>query len=84
MIIGKYGGIKLEKAPSKISFYHVLSAMGFDLTINECLKNPTICPLISDCKIHRFFGQQELTIVDNLKSAMISDFIITDQQLSNS
>ncbi len=81
---GKYGGIKLTKSPEKISFYNVLNAMGFDLTINECLKNPTICPLVSDCKIHRFFGMQELTIVDSLKSALLSDFIITDQQLQNS
>jgi Rrf2 family nitric oxide-sensitive transcriptional repressor len=81
---GKYGGIKLKKSPDKISFYNILNAMGFDITINECLKNPTICPLVSDCKIHRFFDKQEMTIVDNLKSALISDFIITDQQLSKS
>jgi len=81
---GKYGGIKMLKSPEKISFYDVLKAMGFDITINECLKNPTICPLVSNCKIHRFFGMQEMTIVDKLKSARISDFIITDQQLSDS
>ena len=79
---GKYGGIKLVKSPERISFFDVLNAMGFDITINECLKNPTICPLVANCKIHRFFGEQELTLIDNLKSALISDFIITEQQLS--
>ena len=81
---GKYGGIKLFRSPEKISFYDVLNSMGFDITINECLKNPTICPLISNCKIHRFFGKQEMMIVDNLKTAHISDFVITDNQLSKS
>ena len=81
---GKYGGIKLVKAPEKISFFDVLNAMGFDITINECLKSPTICPLVANCKIHRFFDEQELALVDNLKTARISDFIITDQQLNNS
>jgi len=81
---GKYGGIKLLIEPKKLSFYDVLDAMGFDMTVNECLKNPQICPLISSCKIHRFFGGQEQMIIDNLKSARIADFIITDDQLANS
>ena len=80
---GKYGGIRLLIAPEKLSFYAVLEAMGFDMTINECLKNPSICPLIASCQIHLFFGNQEKMIIDNLKSARIADFIITEDQLAN-
>lgn len=80
---GKYGGIKLLKAPDKLSFFDVLNAMGFDITVNECLKNPNICPLVATCKIHRFFLSQEEMIINNLKNAHIADYIITNEQLAN-
>lgn len=56
--------------------------MGFDMTINECLKNPGICPIVINCKVHRFFMSQEQMIIENLKKAKINDFKITDDELS--
>lgn len=79
---GKYGGIKLKVSPNKLSFYDILYAMGFDMTINECLRNPGICPIVNNCKVHRFFLSQEQMIIDNLKMAIINDFKITDDELS--
>lgn len=80
---GKYGGIKLKVSPNKLSFYDVLYAMGFDMTINECLRNPKICPLVNKCKVHLFFLSQEQMIINNLKGAKISNFIITDEFISS-
>lgn len=79
---GKYGGIRLKRSPNELSFFDILNAMGFDMTINECLKNPGICPIVKNCKIHRFFLSQEQTIIENLKDATIKDFIITDDELT--
>jgi len=79
---GKYGGIKLNVDPAKLSFFDILNAMGFDMTVNECLKNPKICPLVKNCKIHRFFLTQEETMINNLKSAKIIDYIITEEELA--
>ncbi len=79
---GKYGGIRLKVSPKKLSFYDILYAMGFDMTINECLKNPSICLIVNTCKVHRFFLFQEDMIIDNLKSATINNYIITDEELS--
>lgn len=81
-IQGKYGGIRLKVSPNKLSFYDILYAMGFDITINECIKNPSICPLVSQCKIHVYFSDQERMIVENLKNAYIDDFKISDDELS--
>lgn len=78
---GKYGGIRLKVSPNKLTFYDILYAMGFDMTINECLRNPGICPLVDNCKIHRFFLSQENTIIENLKNATINNFLITDDEL---
>ena len=79
---GKYGGIRLKVPPKKLSFYDILYAMGFDMTINECLKNPSICPIVNNCKAHRFFLSQEDMIIDNLKRATINNYLITDEELS--
>lgn len=79
---GKYGGIRLKRSPNELSFFDILNAMGFDMTINECLKNPEICPIVKNCKIHRFFLSQEQTIIENLKDATIKNFIITDDELT--
>jgi len=79
---GKYGGIRLKISPIKLSFFDILNAMGFDMTINECLKNPGICPIVNNCKVHRFFLTQEQMIIENMKNAFINNFIITDVELS--
>ena len=78
---GKYGGIKLLTPPQKLSIFDILNAMGFDMTVNECLKNPKICPLAATCKIHRFFISQEEMLINNLKSAKIIDFAIDSKTL---
>ena len=80
-IQGKYGGIRLKVSPEKLTFYDILYAMGFDMTINECIKNPSICPLVENCKIHLFFLSQEYMMIKNLKNATINDFKITDAEL---
>lgn len=80
---GKYGGIKLKVDPNKLSFYDILYAMGFDMAINECLRNPKICPLIDYCKTHLFFLSQEQMLINNFKGAKISNFIITDELISS-
>lgn len=79
---GKYGGIKLKVSPNKLSFYDILHAMGFSMTMNECLRNPKICPLVDYCKTHLFFLSQEQMLINNLKGAKISNFIITEKSLA--
>ncbi len=81
---GKYGGIRLSVSPGKLSLYNIVNAMGFDMTINECVRTPGICPIVNNCKIHRFFLSQEDMIIENLKNATINDFIITDDELVKS
>ena len=79
---GKYGGIRLKVSPNKLSIFDILDAMGFDMTINECISNPQICAIAENCKSHRFFLSQENMIIENLKNATITDFKITDDELS--
>lgn len=79
---GKYGGIFLHREPEQLSVYEILLAMDFDSTINECIQNPTICPLTGICKIHAFLEEQEQTLVANLKAKKISDLQFTVEDLN--
>lgn len=79
---GKYGGIRLKVSPNKLSIFDILNAMGFNMTINECISNPQICAIAENCKAQRFFLSQENMIIENLKNATITDFKITDDELS--
>ncbi len=79
---GKHGGIYLKKHPEKLSIYDILTAMGFNSTMNECVVKPQICPLVAGCKIHLFFMELEEYLLKQLKERKIIDFSITDEVLS--
>ena len=78
---GKKGGVFLRANPYLLSFFDVLQAMDFDSTLNECVHNPQICPLVSVCKIHLFFVQQEKTLVNSLKAQKIIHYAFSDSEL---
>lgn len=80
---GKEGGIFLNHPPEKLSLFTILRAIDFDSTINECVKNPAICPLVATCKIHSFFIQQENIIINNFKNTMIAEFAFSDRDLKH-
>lgn len=71
---GLYGGVYLGRDPKNLSFYEVLTAVGFDNRLNECLKGTEICNLKRNCNIHMYFRKREEELVRSLKETMISDF----------
>ena len=78
---GKEGGVFLNQIPNELSIFSILLAMGFDSTINECIKHPRLCPLVATCKIHQFFSEQEKIMIKAYKTKMISEFAFTDKEL---
>ncbi len=79
---GKQGGVFLNRSPEELSIYDVLQAMGFNATLNECVKKPQICPLIVTCKIHLFFVKQEEDLINEWKNRKISEFAFSDGDLA--
>ncbi len=80
---GKKGGVFLQANPHFLSFFDVLQAMDFDSTLNECVHNPQICPLVSVCKIHLFFVQQERELIKSLKAQKIIHYAFSDSELDS-
>ena len=81
---GKFGGVFLRKKPEQLSILDILKAMNFNSTINECILNPGICPLIKSCKIHLFFKEQEELLLKNFEQKKIIDFAFSDKDILNS
>ena len=75
---GKEGGVSLNVNPETLSVYNIFEAMGFDNSVNECLKIPGFCPLVKTCKIHSFFIEQEEKLLQSFKNKMIKDFVIQE------
>ena len=80
---GRNGGVKLDKNPKNLSFLDILTAMNFNSTLNECVKNPAICPLVPSCKIHMYFGNLEQKLLDTLENTFVSEFIISENSLKS-
>lgn len=78
---GRYGGIFLKPDPTNLSVYDILMAMDFDSVINECLRNPAICPIIGFCKIHLFFTDLQEMLLQRMKEKMISELVIYNYML---
>ena len=72
---GKNGGAFLLKKPYRIRLLDVLKAMGFQSSVNECLKIPGICPFHEKCKVHRFFDRMNRELLAKLNRTKISDFV---------
>ncbi len=79
---GKTGGVFLKKDPAKLSLFAILEAMGFNSSLNECIKNHRHCPLIKLCHIHDFFVEAELELFGRFKNKMISELAIREQDLT--
>ncbi|MBC8216094.1 MAG: Rrf2 family transcriptional regulator [Candidatus Marinimicrobia bacterium] len=78
---GRNGGIALAKDPNTISFYNILEAMGFNSTMNDCIVDPGICPLVDMCKVHLYFLNMEKDIHHSLKNTFTSSFLFKEDDL---
>jgi len=73
-IQGKYGGIFLNKDPHNLTVYEILNVIGFKIKFNLCLDGEFKCQLNGMCSFHKFFYEQEKSIINNLKSKKLSEF----------
>lgn len=78
---GRNGGIYLLKDPAKLSVMDVLKAMNFNSSLNECLKIPSICPLIGFCKIHSFFLETQKKLFKEFENKKIIELAFYEKEL---
>jgi Rrf2 family protein len=52
---GARGGVTLARTPEDISVLDVLQAIDGPVALNECVHDPSICPLTPGCVMHPFW-----------------------------
>ena len=78
---GKKGGVSLAVNPAKLSFYQIFEAMGLVRSVSACVKDDDFCPLPSPCNIHKFFIDQEIKIIKDLKETTINNFAFSNDSI---
>lgn len=72
---GKHGGVYLKQNPDNISVYDILSSIGFKVRFNQCLCDDESCVLLTKCRFHSFFENEEKELMNKFKQMKISEFI---------
>jgi Rrf2 family protein len=70
---GSDGGYKIFKDPSSISIYDIISSLGGDIKITECID--CNCPLEGRCLSSKVFKNLNGEIVDKFIKIKISDIL---------
>jgi len=78
---GRYGGIFLDRDPSDLVILDVLEAMNYDSTMNACLQEEAICPLVHFCPIRKKFSILEESVIKQLRGIRIRDILIRESKL---
>ena len=72
---GHTGGVYLNINADELSVYDVLNAVGFKIKFNQCLSADFNCDLVTKCRFHCFFYEQEYAFTQNMKAKKISEFL---------
>lgn len=63
---GAHGGVALGRPADEISLLDIVEAIDGPVLLNECVLDPTACPLGADCTVHRVWCQAQSELVDRL------------------
>ena len=75
---GKEGGVYLNHNPERLTLMSILQGLGPVITTNDCVQDPTFCPLPPTCAIHSFFIDMEEEIIHRLSNRTIAEFAFSD------
>lgn len=75
---GKDGGVYLNQSPTQLTLYDILTGMGSEQSISECIQRKDFCPLPPPCTIHSYFIRLEDQLIQELKTHVIGEFSFTD------
>ena len=77
---GARGGVALNRLPSEISVYDILTAVDGPIRLVGCLEDPGCCQFSGSCPLHKFWIQTEKVMTEQLKSTTLQD-LISDESI---
>jgi Rrf2 family protein len=72
---GAHGGISLGRPAEEISLLDILETIDGPMLLNECVSDPSLCPLGENCAVHRVWCQAQADLVDRLSSTTMAKLV---------
>ena len=63
---GAHGGVALGRPADEISLLDIVEAIDGPILLNECVADPTLCPLGDGCAVHRVWCLAQAELVERL------------------
>jgi len=72
---GAHGGYRLAKPPSQITLMEIVQILEGNLSLVECIKNPSVCSRVSQCVTRDIWEKLDETISGVLSSVTLEDLV---------
>ncbi|MCJ7788977.1 MAG: Rrf2 family transcriptional regulator [Candidatus Atribacteria bacterium] len=79
---GAHGGYRLAKPPSQITLMEIVQILEGNLSLVECVKNPSICSRVSKCVTRDIWGKLDEKISDVLSSVTLEDLVSSQKEIN--
>lgn len=72
---GAHGGYRLARKPGEIRLSEIVLAVEGDLSMVECVKDPSVCPKSSTCVTREIWQAMGSRITEHLASITLKDMV---------
>jgi Rrf2 family protein len=72
---GAHGGISLGRPAEAISLLEIVETIDGPMLLNECVYDPSLCPLGEDCAVHTVWCQAQADLVDRLSRTSMAQLV---------
>jgi Rrf2 family protein len=79
---GAHGGYRLAKPPSQITLMDIVQILEGNLSLVECVKNPSICSRVSKCATRDIWGKLDEKISDILSFVTLEDLVSSQKEIN--
>jgi Rrf2 family protein len=80
---GAHGGYNLSRDPSKITLREIVEALEGNLSLVECIDNPSACHRVSQCVAQDVWCKVSQAIAGTLESITLRDLVQKNQTKSD-
>ena len=72
---GNKGGFTLNRPPSEIRIFDLMTIFQGHISLGECLFKKKICSCVKSCPLRKEVKQMELVLLERLKKLTVADLI---------
>ena len=73
---GAHGGITLGRPAGEISLLDILETIDGPVLLNECVSDPSLCPLGEHCAVCSVWCQAQADLVDRLSRTTVAQLVL--------